>query len=240
MIHVISLCYNDRRIIADSIQKFYDTFGLECEHYLVDNHFPKYKFLNSNAIFSIAQTRKLHFLSPYKNQGNHGGYNWTLREIMPRDDDFICIYDPDSIPVTPNWGKAMTEVLLEDEKCGAVFLNPVGQLTKGDYIHAERYGIEVFAPANNRIEMFSVSMWRAKVLKQTNGFSALRPIYGMLEHSMFEMIRTFGYHAWYLKNYFEEFDRTKDDPDYTQWKKEYGIEVSTRLDFKTWLEVKNG
>jgi hypothetical protein len=223
----ISLCYNDPKIIEESLNQLQvtrDKENVEMIIVMVDQHWPIDREKNKKEIERIALKNSAILLDPGKNLGLHHGFNWAFNQLHIPDNAMVIGFDPDSWPVVAGWDKSMCDVFVADPSIIWLSLwhpHATRELlhenkSKPESVIAGHRVVEVSAPVMN-----SVCGFRAGFLKKSGGLTEPSKYYGGLECSMWEKVKAHG--KWvFLPDYKEELHfQDVVNPLYRDWKWEH-------------------
>lgn len=220
----ISLCYNDPKIIEDSLNQLQatrDKENVDMHIVMVDQHWPIDREKNKKELERIAKNCKATLLDPGKNLGLHHGFNWAVNQLSIPDNALIIGFDPDSWPVDFGWDKAMCDVFVEDASVVWFSLwhpHATRELLNehksqpGHQVPSQRT-IQVTAPVMN-----SVCGFRSSWFKKVGGLTEPSKYYGGLECAMWDKVKAHG--RWiFLPDYKEELHfQDVVNPLYRAWK----------------------
>jgi len=238
---LLSIAFAPERILHLHYQQVYSTIGLRPDRHLVlNNHYPVAEDQVTKAARVIAKQYDAEFFDVGKNLGSAAGYNLLFQYAAPADDDIVILLDPDTNPVTPDWGKAMVDVHMAEKKVAWVsttFPQVDKEFSERKHKEYEVAGYRVLEPTETMIN--SICSFKTKVVREIGGFYDATPWYGGFEAMMWNKIQ--GKYKWlFLKDYKEAADpRFESDPIYRQYKVELAHKRSTKLEFGAWLKQNN-
>jgi hypothetical protein len=216
-VFVISLCHMEPTIIAYSLTQAIMTMGMDCRNphwVLVDHHWPKEKEATSEVLERLSDLVLGEVISPEKNLGGHGGYNFAVQYLIDQyelqDDDLVLSYDPDSNPLTHGWLTALIKVMKSDLSLDYLSLMPEKIKNNRAWVIEEIAGHRV--AKDSQPEMINVTLWRAKCIKQK--VTSVCQYYGNIESHMWSR----GFKNAYLIDFKEEDNPIPHYPLYTEWK----------------------
>lgn len=200
-------------ILAFGLSKAKRTMGnyQDIENWVVvDHHWPMQKELTSHIIRDIAEIVSGDIIKPDKNYGGCGGANIAFKHLNLQDDDLVIGYDPDSNPITMNWGKSLVDVMIADPSIPYLSLMHAHVLKNRNWKIREVAGHRV--ASDDHAEMFNVTIWRGSVIK--NGFPMDGKMWGGLE----SMLWSNGIKGEYLIDVLEDCMSIGHPKEYTDWK----------------------
>ena len=214
---VISVCHMQPEIIAFSLTRAVMTMGVKPKDIdswiLVDHHWPIQKHLTSTLITVFTDIVDAYRISPEKNLGAHGGFNFAVQRLIDNhylaDDDLVLCYDPDSNPVTPDWLKAMSDVMTHST-FDYLSLMPSVRLTGRPWVIQTIMGHRV--ATDLKPEMINVTLFRGKCIKEK--LTAHSAFYGHVESSMWDR----GFKSAYLYDFLEDPCPIYHPQIYADWK----------------------
>lgn len=234
---LVTLAHNRQQIIYESLHQVTETIALPWEKVIVDHHWPKDYWKTKNALMKMARFFDYRMITPYENLGAHGGYTWALKQLPLGKDDFVAFCDSDVWPLTPGWDIAALHVLKGAADVVSVSLwheraaNVPGRTWKTESVD----GIVITWP--DTYSVTDITVVRASWLLEHGYPQGLRPFYGFVENTMFDIARRHGKRCVYLKNYEEmAFHPGEPDPDYAAWKVAHAHEKTFHGNFAEWLK----
>lgn len=237
-VFMVTLGYAPARVLLACLDQVYQTIGVDVEHHLLNNHYPVDMVRNDTLVESICKAYKIRYHDLGHNSGLSGGYNYLIANLRTEPDDIIIGLDPDTFPVTPNWGRALVSVLQQDKRIAwASLMNPPAEpeLKQRGYV-PEMVGGELVWHAQQAC-VNSICAWRAGTLQELGGLQEPKKYYGGIESMMFPMVKRLGLSWAYLPEYREECSPlVESHPLYRKYKQEYALKNSTQDDFATWLK----
>jgi GT2 family glycosyltransferase len=216
---MIVVCHMQPSTIAHSLMKFLMTSGVQPQSFnriiMVDHHWPIEHDLTSNLVHRASSLLDAEVISPPKNLGGHGGFNFALQALLPlADNDLVLGYDPDSNPITPNWLQAMRDVLEKDPSLAFLSLTHTGFKDKTDkrteFIAGHR--VSFF----DRPEMFNVTLWRGSFIK--SGLTSDNSFYGQVETPAYNRVKSMGLRHGYMEDCIEAENPILHPDIYREWK----------------------
>lgn len=224
---IVSPCYMRLSIIEKSLAAFYETvdekWETPYEHILLDHHWPLDYWDHRHQILRLAHVYGCRVMSPYKNLGGHGGFNWVCSQLPLGDNDLVLGFDPDSFPATKGWNNAMIRALRDDAGYAGVSLWIEADLyTKKWKDLPSSSGLRVVAPADRETEMINISIWRWSFLRRIQGYRSRNAFYGDVEVELTKSYKETGLRHGYLRDFkeVERLTRLPDhgEPSYVEWK----------------------
>lgn len=212
----VSVCHMQPEIIAFSLTRAIMTMGVHPFNWtLVDHHWPISKMMTSALIRDSLVDIVLGFvIQPEKNLGAHGGFNFAIQRLIDNhnlsDDDLVLSYDPDSNPVTPDWLKAMSEVMTADPLLDYLSLMP--EVCKNNRVWHIRNVAGYAVATHEKPEMINVTLWRGRCIKQK--LTAYSALYGHVESAMWDR----GFKSAYLLHFLEDPCPIYHPQIYADWK----------------------
>jgi hypothetical protein len=238
----ISLCFNDPKIIRQSIDRFYQTKhpDVETVHILVDQHWPiGYANLRSE-LESICRDYRCTLLDPGRNLGLQKGFTWAWKQFAIPENAGVIGYDPDCTPFTENWDMSFCEVF--NAQPDAAWLSLMNTRCAPEWpTRCER---ELKVAGHNLIHLKhptvnSICMWRQSWLMSEGGIFEENPLYGGLESMMFWRMKSKGLN-WYILKDVHEIDELREQENmlYREWKwrSAHLGTIPKDKDFATWLK----
>ena len=243
-VFTISTLFAPIRVIESSITQVYRTIGTlnyPYRHLALNNHYPINKSLNDKMIKTLCDHYGIELFDESKNLGLSGGLNYLLSKIDLQDDDLIIGLDNDVWPITPGWGRALTDSVIYGADVGwSSLMFPIAEnelLQRGYTVHtinSPNGSIVVWEALQAVVN--SICCWNGKMIKQLGTLSENGHYYGGLESISFPKIKSLGWKWIYTVQYRELFnDRIKQDRCYDVYKWEYAHKKSTALSFEDWL-----
>jgi hypothetical protein len=237
---VITLTYLDLPLLEFSLERFYATSSLyQKEHILIDHHWPLDYWNHRHGVLRLAEKYGCKVMSPYRNLGGHGGYNWAIKNLPIDPHDIVITYDGDSNPVSYGWDFALVSLLTHDPAYAAASLFIDAELSTQDWMrYTTRAGLDVMKPKVG-IEMINVTAWRAQFIQQVQGIQGEHRFYGQIEAPMFELMKTHQKLHGYLADYKEVPRPFQPDARYQAWKDAH-VRDYFRGNFDEWLRQGRG
>lgn len=222
---LISVAHMRSEIVAWSMDKVFGTVGIPFDRkILVDNLWPLDVVKTSAHLEQIAVTHGMELIRAEKNEGGAGGFNLGLKALGElQDNDLIYGVDPDSNPITLNWGLAMYQAHELHPYLDAVHL-------MHEHIVERPWRINFGPPMLAKLphpEMQNVTSWKYRALK--DGLKSGRPFYGFNELAM-------KIDSAYLHSYREDLCPVPHDPRYIDWKRKHAFE-NLNLNFDEYLKT---
>jgi hypothetical protein len=224
MVHVITLAFNNPRILRQSIDRFYETrnHALPITHWLVDQKYPLPSHdAVSQEINRVAEQYGCRVISPGQNLGLHRGWNWASEQIGVKDEDILIGYDPDTYPLDPGWDMALVTALQDPV---------VGWASLWNTACPEEFGPNNKTFRRKRIAQIEVRLldqpivnsicaWRASYLRAAGGLQEPTNFYGHLECHMWPALKAQGL-EWAVLPGWRECNRLNltQDREYLWWK----------------------
>ena len=217
--YIITLTYLDIPLLEYSLDRFYKTTELkDSEHILIDHLWPIDHWNHRRGILNLAEHYGCKVMTPYKNMGGHGGFNWTLQNLPLQEDDIIITYDGDSNPQTPGWDVAMRNLLSLDPSYAWVSLWIDTELNTKNWVRRPtRTCYHIVKPAQG-IEMMNVTGWKYSFLKKVGLMKAAYQYYGQVESPMHQASEQLKLQWGYLRDYTEKPRPFDADARYQAWK----------------------
>lgn len=237
----VTLSHCRPEVLEFGLSQFYATAGIPEDfraHFVVDHHYPIHKAKTSREVESIAKKYKCRVLTPHRNMGGHGGFNWAFHhnEVQELEWDIICGYDPDSNPIQPGWLPAMANVLRDPEGKVAYCSLTHEHIRPNHRWTVEQIGGETVQFAE-RPDMYNVTSWRRDFLVQTQGLHALKSLYGHVELAMDAKRAQLKVRHAHLQNYLETLCPVPHDTIYNDWKAAHAF-LGFNGNFDEWVRLK--
>lgn len=218
----VSVVHMEPEIAAMSLMRLKRTGGVEPDRtVIVSHHWPINPRNFDDCVHGLAgifESTKI--VRPEKNLGGHGGFTFGLEHIDFDDDDLILGYDPDSYPREWNWLRAMIDVMIADSTMGYVSLMSEWIQGNRDWRIEDIGGRRVaFHPVP---DMFNVTIWRGKMLRQGMMAERENPWYGNVETAMARHAEFVGMRWGYMRDFLEDYCPIPHHPLYVEWKKRAG------------------
>lgn len=235
---VVTLGYAPARILLACLEQVYSTIGIEFEHHLLNNHYPRNEEKNDKLVKAICDVYGIKYYDLGYNLGLQAGYNHLIQQANLNDDDIVIGIDPDVWPVTPNWGQALIKAAQQPAFAWVSLQNQHSQRELQERGFTEVIVSDLKIQLAHHACVNSIAAWRYGVLKELGFLQEPRKYYGSIESHMFPMIRRLNKHWAYLSDYHEQFSPLVDsEPLYKKYKVEYAHKLSTNLEFKEWLKL---
>ncbi len=239
-IFAVTLGFAPSSVLGSCLKQVYSTIGIPVEHHLLNNHFPIDKHKNNEEVKELCEYYNIKYHDENKNLGLQAGYNYLIDGLSPLDTDVIIAIDPDTYPVTKNWGKALVEVASHPSVAWGSLMNPPAEreIIERGYKDIIINGIatkECRSPCVN-----SICAWPGSFLKAVGGLKEPNKFYGGIECMMWPMVKKLSKKWVYLSDYKEEaHESVQSHPLYKQYKWEYAHAHTTKDDFETWLHIRS-
>jgi hypothetical protein len=255
MNYVHTLCWNLPSIVDKAIKSLYDLNNKkDFKHIIVDLGFPliedkipedieKNKAEGSEILKEMANRYGSKYLK-IKNVGVSQNWDAVRKYLKVKDGDILCCQDPDEIAQTPNWIKAVGDVMRTSGKYGWISLTMPEHLPILNPINTREYII-------NRIRVWEVigslnwaqGGFYGKFLNDYGKVEYMNemPIYGGIEQASLYAMKQTGYTWAMLPDYIVNHeDYEKGSPGHSkllrQWKNHIIFETKTQITFEQWLK----
>lgn len=241
--YIVTIGFTPSRILENCLRQVYKTIGIVPKrHILLDNNYPKNRDKNSLEIHKLCRQYYMEYYNCGENMGLGAGYRWLVDKCNAQDGDIIIGIDPDTWPITPNWGIALQEVMSADDRVGWASLNVTPHTARemqergGKQSMLGSYVIQECPAAC----LNSICAWRPAMLRDVGGIHEPRKYYGGTESHMKPKLNLHNWRWVYLMDYKEEWNESVDsEEDYKEYKRQY-VHGKTKDDFGTWLTTQQG
>lgn len=234
---VFTLGFCPARVLEVGMGHLYRTAeGIFERHYFLDQDYPLDRERNKADLHAVCKRYGMRWVGPAKDRGLAAGWTYLMHHAGPGV-DVILGYDPDAVAVTAGWDRACVEVMRADQSLAVVSLLPepvadnitAGRLRGHVETIAER---RCFFP--DRIDMVSISAWRADWMRARGGMVAAYGYYGQIEIPLWrDMARTRKRYCYLLDHLEGSGPGELHDLSYREWKRAH-IAGDTRP-FREWL-----
>lgn len=244
-VFTISTFFAPIRVIESSMTQVYRTIGnlnYPYRHLAINNQYPINKSLNNKMIKTMCDHYGIELFDEGRNLGLNSGLNYLLSKIDLQDNDLVIGLDGDVWPITPGWGKALTDSVIHGVDVGwSSLMFPIAE----NELSQRGYTIHTVQGSEGPIVVWealqavvnSVCCWSGKMIKQLGSISDSGGYYGGLESISFPKIKSLGYKWIYTVQYKETpyEEKVKHDRCYVVYKWEYAHKKTTKLSFEEWL-----
>lgn len=241
MIYTITLGFVPARIWERSLDAYqrFKSPGLDYVHIFVDACYPIDEIENRRQLHKLCADNGVKVISPGRNLGLHGNFNFALNHIGFGCDDIIIAYDADSSPISPGWDRALVDALRIDPRLAwSSLLNSRSKRELAQRGYDRRFANQIELWVTKTAVVNSICAWKGSFLKSTGGLHEPNAYYGGLEVDMFPRMKALGLEWGFLPQY-EEDDSLRDmeDEEYRKYKWAHAHLNQWPGDFKSFLEA---
>lgn len=239
MIYICVLGYNNDRVIHETLHRTWSHSSNEERYrrYFFDPHYP----------LGDAKTRKLlceqhafSYVDLCKNQGQDGNFKamarWMRMIVEIKDDDVVCIWDPDNLPSTTTMLYLAQEIFKADAEVGFLVprrepewvYNNQGQEIK---IAGQRVR-ELTWPGGWPMSLFAGRFFRRlpELLQQSHEF------YGGTEGNVLNALKRAGLKGYMFTDISDHMTSVEFDGAYIAWKQQVITQSGKQISFDDWLK----
>lgn len=224
---VISQVYTNPSVLKAGLERYKDTKtqGLAHRQICYWEHYALASKEDRYACEVLAKAHGFEFLDSEKDLGSAQSFNKLLVDLPFEDDDFVITVDPDTHPDQPGWDKALLEVMANESALGFLSLTHRGMpqnwymgYVQGDF----RYVGDHLIFLMENFDMFDITCWRVKALKEIGGLKQAYPFHGQVEIPTITAMKEKGY-AWGYLPYFTQYRgfESLQDPLFQEWKQRH-------------------
>lgn len=128
MIYTGTLCYNNPKVIEESIDKYYELcYNKPDIHFLLNDHYPLYKEEIKTTLKKLSDKYGCVILDPEKNLGLKDGSLYIMDQLNKlkgfKEEDIGIMYDSNCYPLTKNFDKALVDIY-KNKDIGICTLSP--------------------------------------------------------------------------------------------------------------------
>lgn len=150
---------------------------------VLNQHYPlPTKHAYQCALLELAEQYRFDLFDANENLGLSAGYNYLIDQLA--DDDIVIALDPDVLPATTGWDKALIDCFADPRNVWASLSNEIslGQIHERGFTTEMSNGYKYIIPKCPVVN--SMSAWRVSWLRANGGVKEPRKYYGGLECCM--------------------------------------------------------
>ena len=245
MIYVLSMGYNNPRIMRASLDRLFETWDLksgEAQLIFLDAHYPLDRPEIMRLMADLRIQRGATVLDAGRNLGLNANWNWMCSQLPLQPDDILIGYDPDSWPQRRGWASALVAALRNWRETKIPW---VSATTSNTYAYPKNLspvfdlgGLRAIRPVGRHCWMQSICAFVWEPLQAIGNFAGPTEWYGELETSLHARYLAQGFDMAWLTDVGDDFKKlvTMEDPRYRRWKLKHALERSVKVDFETWIK----
>lgn len=169
---------------------------------VLNQHYPlPSKHAYQCSLLELAEKHRFQLFDTGENVGLSAGYNFLIN--MLENDDIVIALDPDVLPATTGWDKALIDCFQDPRNVWASLANEIsfGQIDERGYTTEISNGYKLRIPKTAVVN--SMSAWRVSWLRSAGGIKEPRKYYGGLECCMWTKLDQVNKRWVFLQHYWE-------------------------------------